>query len=904
MHFLRTCRSLLLVAGLVCAHSAGRALSDEPAKAVVAAPRTLAELAAYLRALDGPLLKRPEDERRELLRLIEATFTAAIGPDGKGLKPEHIEDLLICDQFVLSRDWGNFPERPGLCQRMSLAGLALRDEIHVRHEISLVGHLRLNPQGNLDAQGRLVTGAEWQAWRKKLLEYRLHPYVRLTQSIDPKWDPVKSRVKRFDFGGKYMMGIPRDGIADPELRARYEAYKIAAEKQSQINSEQHFARQELESYSKHSLKRALPYLYKVQPVTRADIEHLETELHASIPDATLRDEILEASVCKAGEIVAEGWVEKPPGPEVELHDRLEAEVKELKNLADMKDAVAVVDRLDKLREQLEGSPNAWPEYSNAARRAMYEVWNTPTGKSDLVKSSLRRLGLAALQVVKPTESTSVFQYQSLLILSLHSPDEKDLKPTELAEKGLNVWGPFAAALALYGPYDSRLPPAEQLPLPPPPEGYADWFSVGRSPVAMQNPDLRKRYEEVLSLRIDRMLKSGRAQELSELRDRYLPQLKKVLRKAYAGNRARELAGAAAITQRISNQLAREELIDSLTAASLNRDRMDKLDRMHDESPHWDSPESHEKPAPGAPQLSVEAPAGAVVIRGVANDGAVGLVAELAKSFVAEAGLSEKIDVAEDKYASFARLCDEDIPYHVVIVTGELTNYARQQRERYRMGSPDAFVHDHYLGQRRVLVVVNKANPMDSIDFAHLARAFGPDGPGARWQDLGGKGNDYSRAYGPAAGSWTRPFLQQTSMYRLREVQPGAYSKVRLPLRADLVACETARQVMDRVSLDPNGIGFLAWDAHLTSEDYDRVKVLAIAKGKETPHIPPREAVTAWNYPLSQSVYLYSLSDAPELAKKFCSFVSSPAAEELVLKLGVVRRAPKRLLDEVSESLER
>ena len=68
------------------------------------------------------------------------------------------------------------------------------------------------------------------------------------------------------------------------------------------------------------MKRVLPYLYKVQPVTRADIEHLEAELHASIPDAKLRDEILELCVCMAGEIVAEGWVEKPPGPEVALHD--------------------------------------------------------------------------------------------------------------------------------------------------------------------------------------------------------------------------------------------------------------------------------------------------------------------------------------------------------------------------------------------------------------------------------------------------------------------------------------------------------------------------------------------------------------------------------------------------------
>ena len=53
----------------------------------------------------------------------------------------------------------------------------------------------MKPPGESNANGQVVTGAEWQAWRKQLLAYRLHPYLRISQSIDPAWDPVKSRVK-------------------------------------------------------------------------------------------------------------------------------------------------------------------------------------------------------------------------------------------------------------------------------------------------------------------------------------------------------------------------------------------------------------------------------------------------------------------------------------------------------------------------------------------------------------------------------------------------------------------------------------------------------------------------------------------------------------------------------------
>ena len=47
---------------------------------------------------------------------------------------------------------------------------------------------------------------------------------------------------------------------------------------------------------------------------------------------------------------------------------MQAELKEIKTLCAADNAAGVVERLDKLREELESSPPEWQEYSKAARQ--------------------------------------------------------------------------------------------------------------------------------------------------------------------------------------------------------------------------------------------------------------------------------------------------------------------------------------------------------------------------------------------------------------------------------------------------------------------------------------------------------------------------------------------------------
>lgn len=671
---------------------------------------------------------------------------------------------------------------------------------------------------------------------------------------------------------------------------RESAAEEAIDRRTYIGLERRWSREHRKGYAE-TLLYNLRFLYKYQPVMRADIEHLEGQLRIAIADEQLRNQLLEQAVSAAEKIVEEDWTEEPSAQGPTLHERLSAEIREIRTLCESNQAEAVVERLDKLRSQLEtSSAKNLYEYAHAAQQAI-SATHSLVRKSELVQASTVHLGVTALRALKSSALTSRNEFQCLLSLSLHSLANKNLSPEQLAEAALEGWGPFTVALEHYQPFDPRLPPDKQMPLPAPPDGYADWFSVGQSQAAHADADLRKRYEEVFVLRIEQMQNSGRAQELAKLYEQNIRDMKAIMRAAYAGNRDR---GAAAIVQHISVQKAREELIECLHPAVINRDRLDELDRRHDQDNRQEYPSSHKKPKPGEPQLTVESPDGTIVVRGAKEEGALDLVEELAQAFAAQDSQQAKIDVADDGFAGFARFCDEDLPYHAVIVTHELTGYDRQCESQRHSDDNSWQKQEFPLGQRRVLIVVNKANPVDSINFAYIARAFGPDGPGIRWQDVGGTGDENPRAYGPAAESGTSLFLRHTCLHRMREVQKDSFKKVKLPLREDLVVCESSRAIIERVSADPLGIGFLAWNEELTPADYERVKVLAVGKRNKSGIEAPLDATIVSGYPLEQSVYLYTNKYSPETAQKFAKFAAGPDSAALAKKLGLARLPAKNV----------
>lgn len=223
MRRMRTGRKILLIAGLITLSWPAWAWSVElaegeppepeslaPLVAQPLAPPTLVELAAQMKSRSRASML--EGEKLQLIQQIEASFQAAIGPDGKGLKVEDLEPLLYFAQILKENDLRDRPRQTTNRQRMILAGLTIADQISANDEVRLLGQLQLDPKSNLNSQGQPVSGAEWQELRKQLLAYRLLYYRRCSEIFDPVWMRKPQPIRKLRLSDKfYRRWISLDG---------------------------------------------------------------------------------------------------------------------------------------------------------------------------------------------------------------------------------------------------------------------------------------------------------------------------------------------------------------------------------------------------------------------------------------------------------------------------------------------------------------------------------------------------------------------------------------------------------------------------------------------------------------------------------------------------------------------
>jgi ABC-type phosphate transport system substrate-binding protein len=213
--------------------------------------------------------------------------------------------------------------------------------------------------------------------------------------------------------------------------------------------------------------------------------------------------------------------------------------------------------------------------------------------------------------------------------------------------------------------------------------------------------------------------------------------------------------------------------------------------------------------------------------------------------------------------------------------------------------PEAFP----VGQRRVVVVVHKSNPIRGIGLTGIGKALSDEGKGTKWRDLGAGGTSL-HTYGPSEEAWARTFVQKQCMTRWEDTAPGVRTMKRLAFRDDLVACGDAKEVLAKVRADRGGLGFFAWEEQLTETDLRGVKLLPVAQGEREPAVTPSmQPIVAEDYPLAESVVLYLHPDAPPLAREFCEFVVSSQGSQAAKHMGLSTnydleqiRAKERLAD--------
>src|SRR5690606_31878922 len=126
---------------------------------------------------------------------------------------------------------------------------------------------------NLSMEGSKTVGKDWQTLRSQLIEHRLRLWKRITETIDPNWNPKDRPVSKVILEDGEA-GMSPDSIIDPPLRAEYRrAVNTNEEKRVRYN-EQLNARALQKRYTPR-LKEAIADAYKMPPATNEDLNTLK-----------------------------------------------------------------------------------------------------------------------------------------------------------------------------------------------------------------------------------------------------------------------------------------------------------------------------------------------------------------------------------------------------------------------------------------------------------------------------------------------------------------------------------------------------------------------------------------------------------------------------------------------------
>jgi len=174
-----------------------------------------------------------------------------------------------------------------------------------------------------------------------------------------------------------------------------------------------------------------------------------------------------------------------------------------------------------------------------------------------------------------------------------------------------------------------------------------------------------------------------------------------------------------------------------------------------------------------------------------------------------------------------------------------------------LGDLTANVNERVLGLDGVAVIVNDANPADTMTKDEVAAVFSGAATGREWHVYArdDKSGTYDTFKDRVLGS--RPLVGTAKRF------------------------EDSRVLAAAVSQDRNGIGFIGLPYAVG------VKVLAISEKGTTPLVPNPMTIRTESYALSRRLYLYVPETAKPEARDFARFALSPAGQDIVEKNGFI-----------------
>lgn len=181
--------------------------------------------------------------------------------------------------------------------------------------------------------------------------------------------------------------------------------------------------------------------------------------------------------------------------------------------------------------------------------------------------------------------------------------------------------------------------------------------------------------------------------------------------------------------------------------------------------------------------------------------------------------------------------------------------------------------EHVIARDAIAVIVNPANPVSELTLAQVASIY--KGEFTNWSEVGGEDRPIVRL--------SRETNSGTHVYFLESVIRMGKKDDKSLFAMETLLLPSSEGIISEVRDNPNAIGYDGL-GYVIPE----VKVLALSKKAGDAYVLPSvETVNAGSYPISRDLYMYARKEPGTAVDDYLAWVISPAAQEIVLRLGFV-----------------
>jgi phosphate transport system substrate-binding protein len=181
--------------------------------------------------------------------------------------------------------------------------------------------------------------------------------------------------------------------------------------------------------------------------------------------------------------------------------------------------------------------------------------------------------------------------------------------------------------------------------------------------------------------------------------------------------------------------------------------------------------------------------------------------------------------------------------------------------------------EHIIARDAIAVIVNPENPVNELTLKQISDIY--SGKITNWKDVGGDDRPIVKL-SRETNSGTHVYFLETVLRLGSKVDKTLFS-------TDTLLLPSSEGIISEVRLNPNAIGYDGLG--YVPKD---LKTIAIAKEQGGEYVLPSIAtVNDKSYAIARDLYMYTNGEPTGIIKDYLDWITSPAAQEIVAKLGFV-----------------